>query len=188
VRIAGGTVDIGAYESDIAPPLENARAYKQRALMTISACLESSDSSNSYYLNKAADRISASLESWLWIDGDRLSHYGVFVFIREQQAVWYLKRVNGSCAAAAQAAMNDLVYADEKIAAAALNAASACNGSHYNQAANAYAHGVAASAAGDEYAAISWYGWTWWFANNALGKPCHYDDDDEDYCYHSYNN
>jgi hypothetical protein len=182
-RIAGAAVDVGAFESNIAPAPEDARAYKQRALMTISACLPSCDPINAFYLRWAANRISASLQSWLWIDGDHVSSYGFFVFIREQQAVWYLKKVTGPCAASAQSAIDDLVYADEKIAAAALNAASGAPGENYARALNAYNEGVAAAASGNEFRAISWYSWAWWYATKALNKATVYDDEAEDYRY-----
>jgi hypothetical protein len=182
-RFVDGTVDIGAFESAIAAAPEDARAYKQRALMTISASLPSCDPVNAFYLRWAANRISASLESWLWIDGDHLSCYGFFVFLREQQAVWYLKKVTGSCASVAQSAIDDLVYADEKIAAATLNAASGAPGENYTKALNAYNQGVAAANNGNAFCAISWYSWSWWFATKALNKATSYDDDENDYHY-----
>jgi hypothetical protein len=182
-RIAGAAVDVGAFESNIAPAPEDARAYKQRALMTISACLPSCDHINAFYLRWAANRISSSLQSWLWIDGDHVSSCGFFVFIREQQAVWYLKKVTGPCAGSAQAAIDDLVYADEKIAAAALNAASGAPGDNYTKALNAYNQGVASAASGDAFRAISWYSWAWWYATKALSKPTVYDDEADDYRY-----
>jgi hypothetical protein len=186
-RIVDGTVDIGAFESDIAPAPEDARAYKQRALMAISEILPSATGANAFYLRWAANRISASLQSWLWIDGDHLSAYGSFAFSREQQAVWYLNKVTGSAAPVAQSAIDDLVFADEKIAAAALNAASGVPGENYNKALYAYNQGVAAVSSDDALKAISWYWWSWWYSTQCLGKSTVYDDDVEDYCYHACN-
>jgi len=182
-RFVDGTVDIGAFESAIAAAPEDARAYKQRALMTISASLPSCDSLNGFYLRWAANRISASLESWLWVDGDHLTCFGFFAFLREQQAVWYLKKVTGPNASVAQSAIDDLVYADEKVAAAALNAASGAPGEDYTKALNAYNQGVASASSGNAFAAISWYSWSWWYATKALNKATSYDDDVNDYRY-----
>jgi hypothetical protein len=182
-RFVDGTVDIGAFESDIAAAPEDARGFKQRALMTISASLSSSDATNAFYLRWAANRISASLESWLWIDGDHLTCFGFFVFLREQQAVWYLKKVTGPQASVAQSAIDDLVYADGKIAAAAINAASGAPGENYTKALNAYNQGIAAANDGNAFCAISWYSWAWWYATKLLNKPTAYDDDTNDYRY-----
>lgn len=182
-RIAGNAVDIGAFESNIAPAPEDARAYKQRALMAISESLPSAGHTNAFYLRWAANRISAGLQSWLWIDGDHLSSYGFFAFTRDQQAVWYLKRVTGPSASSAQSAIDDLVYADEKIAAAALNAASGAPGDDYARALAAYNEGVAAASSGNAFGAISWYSWAWWFSTRALNKATVYDDDVDDYRY-----
>lgn len=186
-RFVGGTVDIGAYEFATAAAPEDARAYKQRALMTISGVLPSSSGADAFYLKWGANRISASLQSWLWIDGDHPSRCGFFLFAREQQAVWYLGKVTGPAASAAQCAIADLVFADEKIAAAALNAASGAPGDNYAKALHAYNQGVAAASAGDSFTAISWYGWTWWYATTCLGKETDYDDDADDFHYHSCN-
>jgi hypothetical protein len=97
--------------------------------------------------------------------------------------VCYLKKVTGSGAAVAQDAINDLGYADEKIAAAALNAASGAPGEDYNKALNAYNSGVSAAASGNAFSAISWYSWAWWYATKALNKSTAYDDDMNDYRY-----
>lgn len=182
-RIVGSAVDIGAFEANIPPPLEDARAYKQRALMTISGSLKSCGSVNKFYLRWAANRISAGLQSWLWLDGDHLSAYGFFAFTRDQQAVWYLKKVTGPSAVFAQSAINDLVYADEKIAAAALNAASGSPGPDYAKALSAYNSGVASANSGDAFQAVSWYSWAWWYATIALNKATIFDDEVEDYHY-----
>lgn len=186
-RTVGTSVDIGAFESNIPPPLEDARAYKQRALMTISGSLKSCGSTNKFYFRWAANRISAGLQSWLWLDGDHLSPYGFFAFTRDQQAVWYLKKVTGPAALFAQSAINDVVYADEKIAAAALNAASGAPGPDYDKALNAYNSGVAAASSGDAFQAVSWYSWAWWYATIALNKATVFDDDVEDYQYVEFN-
>jgi hypothetical protein len=184
-RINGGQVDVGAFESAAPAPLENARAYKRRALKTISDCLSNNNvtGKDECNLKWAAWRIAASLQKSLWIDGNHLTTYGgLFVFEREKQAVWYLSKVTtGACATAAQSAIADLVEADRRIADAALTAAMATPCANLDQAIAKYNAGLQAT---DAYAAIEYYRWSWWHSQQCLNRSCAYDDDEEDYEYH----
>ncbi len=186
-RFRGTTVDIGAFETEAPAPLENARAYKQRALKTISDCLcqNNISSTDQFYLKWAGWRIASSLSRWLWLDGNQLSKYGFFVFEREKQAVWYLSKItSGPCLAAAQSATADLVTADNIIALTALNAAMGTPCADLNQASAKYDAGVAAT---DPFAAIEFFKWSWYYSQKCLNRPCDYDDDEEDYEYHHSN-
>ncbi|MBC7821174.1 MAG: hypothetical protein IAG10_30165, partial [Planctomycetaceae bacterium] len=127
-RINGGTVEIGAFEVQSPAPLSSARAYKQRALKTVSETLcnvPGLSNADKFNLRWASCRTAASLEHWLWLSGNELSRYGFFAFEREKQAVWYLAKVTtGPGATAAQSAIADLLEADNIIALTSLNAAS----------------------------------------------------------------
>lgn len=183
-RISGSSADIGAFELAAATPPENAQQYKQRALLTISACLPSGSSTTDHWLNKAVNRITRSLDSELWIDGDHLTRKGKKVFNREKQAAHYLLKItSGPCLASAQNAISDLIAADNKLALTALDAAAEGNTGNLAAAQAAYDQAVAQANAGQYLNAIDSFKNSWVYATGALNKPCDEDDDTGDFVF-----
>lgn len=169
-RISGPAVDIGAFEAVEPTPPQNAHNYKELALTAIGAETPTGNAVNDFYFSLAADRISRSLDPSLWKDSDHLqSLLGIEVFVREQQAVWYLQQVSGdsTAQAVAQQAINDLVGADQALANTALNEAG-------STLLNFVAQGFynAGNNADDPFVAISDYEWAWVFSQLTLKRSC----------------
>ncbi len=105
---------------DLATP----RGLKETARSDLAALLPTGDSKNDTAIGKAIGAIDDSLDPDLWLDESYLNgKYGNKVFDEEKEAVKELGKVAGSAAPGAQAAIDQLLAADDLLANAALDIA-----------------------------------------------------------------
>ncbi len=103
---------------------ETARGLKEAARADLEALLPTGSSKDDKAIEKAIDAIDDSLDPDRWLDDSYLNGKdGNKVFDEEKKAVKELDKVTGSAAAAAQAAIDQLLAADDLLANAALDIA-----------------------------------------------------------------
>ncbi len=113
------------------PAPATARDFKEVARDDLSAALPTGNLWSDFLISRAIIRIDQSLTSSYWIDDSTLDpKQGWRVFINELLAVSLLSRVGGDAQDEAQAAIDNLVAADELLANTALSIAIEAGGDH----------------------------------------------------------
>jgi predicted extracellular nuclease len=143
---------------------------KEKTRDDLASLLPTGNHSADRWIMRAIASIDRSLNPDLWIDEDHLSGKGWLVFIAERRAVHDLSRVWGSAETAAQAAIDQLLQADEMLAQTALDLAIVRGGDskEIHRAQKELARAAAFAAKGKLSQAVTHYGKAWFHATKAV--------------------
>jgi arylsulfatase A-like enzyme len=150
-------------------PVRIPRKVKAALADQLAALRPSADRRSAAHLERAIDRFSRSLATSLWADDVHLTRLGAQVFQEERAAVEHLLKIVGQLPAVA-GATQDIVAADEELAAIAIDGAVAGSGDErlIGLARQALGKGLAEAASGRYRQALDQYRNAWGLARKAV--------------------